>query len=358
MKQFLNAAVICVIALASCTTPFKKNKDGSEYKIISVTKGAKLLTGNFMELNVLAKYKDASIDTVLFSTIEEGMPQYGLYDTANFPMPFKEVFKNIHVGDSIVLRIPTDSILAKSQAQPGQTPPAYMKKGQFIYQYYTITNSYTTKEQVDSAQKTHMKVARERGYKKQLEQVEKMIGESKADIEKDDKVIEEYLAKNNIKATKTKWGTYIAVQNEGTGEKITTSETASINYTGKTFDSSKVFDSNTDPKFKHIGAYDVNMGQLSGLILGWFDAIAQMKKGTKATVYIPSALGYGKEGRGPDIKPGDILVFDMEVVDVMNEEALQAKQQAMQKQQMEAQQKMMDSIQKAQKNTAAPAPKK
>jgi FKBP-type peptidyl-prolyl cis-trans isomerase FkpA len=349
MKQFLSAAAFCVIALASCTTPFKKNKDGSEYKIISVTKGAKLITGNFMELNVIGKYKDS----VLFSSIEEGMPQYGVYDTANFPMPFKEVFKNIHVGDSIILRIPTDSILAKSQAQPGQLPPPYLKKGGYIYQYYTITNAYTSKEQVDSAQKTHIPVAKAKAYKKQLEQIEKMLGENKAEIESNDKKIEEYLAKNNIKATKTKWGTYIAVQNEGTGDKITTAETVSVNYTGKTFDSSKVFDSNTDPKFKHVGPYDVNMGQLSGLILGWFDAIAQMKKGTKAVIYIPAALGYGKDGRAPDIKPGDILVFDMEIVDVMNEEAMQAKQQAMQKQQMEAQQKMMDSIQKA-----APAPKK
>ena len=35
MKQIFNAAVICLIALSACTTPFKKAKDGSQYKIIS-----------------------------------------------------------------------------------------------------------------------------------------------------------------------------------------------------------------------------------------------------------------------------------------------------------------------------------
>ena len=83
------------------TTTYTKTPDGSEYKIFASASGAKLVTGNFMELNVVAKYKDS----LLFSTTEEGMPQYGLYDTANFPSPFKEIFKSISVGDSLVLKI-------------------------------------------------------------------------------------------------------------------------------------------------------------------------------------------------------------------------------------------------------------
>jgi len=165
MKQIFNAAVICSIALAACTTPFKKAKDGSEYKIISAKSGAKIMIGSFIEMNTLAKYKDS----VLSSSIDDGMPQYALYDTANFPAPFKEVFKTIHVGDSIILKISTDSIIAKSQ---GQAPP-FMKKGQHIIQSFTITNVFTTKEQMDSAQKSHIPLAKERGLKKQMEQVER-----------------------------------------------------------------------------------------------------------------------------------------------------------------------------------------
>src|SRR5882724_8736619 len=130
MKQFFNVAVICTIALAACTTPFKKAKDGTLYKVISKNSGTRLIAGNYMEMNVLTTYKDS----VLGSTYEEGMPQFGLYDTANFPIPYKEIFKSIHVGDSIVIKTSTDSILAKSQ---GQAPP-FLKKGQFIIQHYTI----------------------------------------------------------------------------------------------------------------------------------------------------------------------------------------------------------------------------
>jgi FKBP-type peptidyl-prolyl cis-trans isomerase len=347
MKQFLNVAVICAIALAACTTPFKKAKDGTQYKVISLTKGPQLVTGNYMEMNVVTKLTGKGKDSIMGSSVEDGMPQYGLYDTANFPPPYKEIFKSIHVGDSIFLKISTDSILAKAPA--GQAPP-FIKKGMFICQSYTITNVYTTKEQVDSAQKTHIKVARQKSAAKAIVQIKKILEENKDQLAKDDKAIADYLAKNNIKATKTEWGTYIAVQNEGTGDQLTSADIAMVNYTGKSFDSSKVFDSNTDPAFGHVQPYTVNLAMLEpgqGVILGWDDALLHMKKGTKATVYIPSTLGYGKSGNGPKIKGDAILVFDMEVVDVSTEEKMMAKQAEEQKKQMEAQQKAMDSLQKA-----------
>ena len=344
MKQIFNAAVICVIALTACTTPFKKAKDGSEYKIISTKSGAKVIKGDFIEMNSMATYKGGNKDSVLSSSREEGMPQYALYDTANFPPPFKEIFKTIRVGDSIVIRISTDSIMAKGQ---GQAPP-FMKKGQYILQSFTITNVYKTKEQADSMQKIYMPAATAIANKKQMEQVLKSLEPLKGQIEKDSKVIEDYLAKNNIKAIKANWGTYVAIKTEGTGEKLTETDAASVNYTGKTFDSSKVFDSNTDPKFKHVQPYDVSVGQLNGIILGWPDALKQMKKGTKATLYIPSSLGYGKGGNPQaGINPDAILVFDMEVVNVTSQQEMMAKQQAEEMQQQAAQQKMMDSLKNA-----------
>ncbi len=339
MKKIIYVTVICAVAMAACTTPFKKAKDGSQYKVISDGKGLKAETGNFLELNVLAKYKDS----LLFDTREEGMPQYGPYDTAGMPSPFKEAFRELHIGDSIVIRVSTDSILAKGQAAP------FLKKGQFITQTYKLVNIYKTKEQVDSAQKTHMKGAMEKAYQKQLGLVEKDLATNKAQLDKDSKEIEAYLAKNSIKATKTKWGTYVSIVTEGTGAQLTNKDIASVNYSGHVLDSTNLFDSNTDPKFGHVQPYDVQLGQIGGVILGWTDALLQMKKGTKAKVFIPSSLGYGKQGKQPGINPDQILVFDMEVVDAISEEARQAKQDEQDKLNQAAQQKMMDSL----KNAAA-----
>ena len=72
-----------------------------------------------------------------------------------------------------------------------------------------------------------------------------------------------------------------------------------------------------------------------------------MKKGTKATVYIPSSLAYGKNGRAPEIKPDQILVFDMEVLNVISQEDMAVKQAEEEKQMKAAQEKMMDSLKNA-----------
>jgi FKBP-type peptidyl-prolyl cis-trans isomerase len=346
MKKIIYAVVICTMAFAACTTPFKKAKDGSEYKVINNGDGRKVVNGNFMQLNVMAKYKDS----ILFNTVEDGMPQFGIYDTTSFQSPFKEAFKNIHEGDSVVIRISSDSILAR-----GQTAP-FLTKGQFIYQTYKVIKVFTTKEQMDSTQKTFAKGAQEKTFQKQFMLAEKDIAANKLQIDSDSKLIDAFMAKTNIKAGKTKWGTYIVIQNEGTGNTITSKDVVSVNYTGKTFDSSRVFDSNTDPKFKHVEPYQFAIGQLSGqnsVILGWTDALLQMKKGTKATIYIPSSLAYRKEGRMPEIKSNEILVFDIEVVDVTAMEELMAKQEAEQMKMQAAQQKVIDSIKAA--NPAAKA---
>ena len=50
-------------------------------------------------------------------------------------------------------------------------------------------------------------------------------------------------------------------------------------------------------------------------ISGWEEAIAKMKKGSVATVIIPSKIGYGAEGKG-DIQPYSTLIFEIEIVDV------------------------------------------
>ncbi len=337
MKKLIYAAVICAVALTACTTPFKKAKDGSEYKVISSGKGLKAVNGNFLELNIITKYKDS----VLYSTFDDGMPQFGMYDTAAFPSPFKEAFLNIRTGDSVVLRMLTDSIMKRGQGAP------FMKKGQYIYQIFKVSGIYTTREQADSAQKSHQKDAEAKMYDKQLKQIEKGLAENKAQIEKDSKTIEAYLAKNNIKAVKGKWGTYIAMQTEGTGNTPTKNDVVSVNYSGRVIDSTNFFDSNTDPAFQHVGALEVPMNQLDGLIAGWFDALYQMKKGSKATIYIPSSLGYGKAGREPRIKPDQILVFNMEVVDITTQEARMAKAAEERKKQEAEAERVKDSLRKA-----------
>jgi len=301
---FLLALIVSASAFAqNSDTGYVRTPDGSEYKIFKSANGIKFNPGNFMQMNVVAMYRDS----ILFSSNEENMPQYGMYDTTNFPHPFKDAFQNVATGDSIIIRIPTDSLMAKGQMAP------FMQHGQYIYQAYTLTNVYVTKEQVDSSQKVHAAIAQAKEDIKNA-----------ALLDKQNKTIEAYLASNNLKAVKTSKGVYMVITKEGTGNTVSVTDTAWVNYTGRSFSTQTVFDSDTDPEFGHVQSYPVAMS-MPQVIPGWVDAIFQMKKGTKATVFIPSPLGYGSRGNGERIKPDEILIFDMEIAKVSGKAKFKAK---------------------------------
>lgn len=345
MKKFFYLSVFCASALAACTGgAFTKTKDGVEYKIISKGEGKTVGYGNYIQMHITQLYNNGTKDTVLMDT-RDMMPRIQILDSVNTPLTYFTILSKMKKGDSLVLRILTDTAFKKNI----QEMPPFMKKGKYLYTLVKMVNIFETQEQADSANKAERFIAKPIIYKKQLEEIEKDLATKKQQADTDDKLIQEYLTKNNIKAHKTKWGTYVSITTEGTGENLTTDNIAILNYTGRTLDSGKVFDSNTDPKFKHTEPLEVNLGEFGGIILGFPDALLQMKKGTKATVFIPSVLAYGANGREPSIKANDILIFDMDVTNATTEEEAIAKQQAMQDKMIEEQKRVTDSLQKASK---------
>ena len=343
MKQFFYLSVICVLALTACTGAFKKGDNGIEYKIISKGSGKTVGYGNFIQIHIKQVYGGTK-DTVLLDT-RDIMPRIQMLDSVNTPVAYYKIISQMKKGDSLIIRLLTDTAFKNNM----QEMPPFMKKGKYLYTHVKLVNFFETREQADSANKAESLMAKPKVFKKQMEEVEKEMASKKQQLEIDNKIIQDYLLKNNIKAEKTKWGTYVAITTEGTGEKLNINDVAIVNYTGRTLDSGKVFDSNLDPQFKHAAPLEVSLAELGTVILGWYDALTQLKKGSKATVYIPSSLAYGENGKGGDIKPNAILIFDMEVIDVTSDEALAAKQQERQKQMMEAQQRSNDSLQKATK---------
>ena len=345
MKQFIYLAVVCMLALSACTGSFKKGDNGLEYKIISSGSGKTPGYGNFIQMHIKQVYSGTK-DSVLLDT-RDYMSRIQLLDTVNTPISYYKLLKQLKRGDSLVIRLLTDTVFK----DPKNVMPAFMKKGKYLYTHVKLLNFFETREQADSANQAETALAKPKIYKKQLEEVEKDLAGKKTQIEADSKMIEQYLAKNNIKAQKGKWGTFIAVSTEGTGAAISNADVAVVNYTGRTLDSGRVFDSNIDPKFKHTQPLEVHVGELGSIILGWTDALLQLKKGSKATIYVPSSLAYGANGNGSEIKPNENLIFDIDVTDIQSEAAFAAKQKTMQEDMMkkmqESQQKAADSAKKA-----------
>jgi len=332
MKQFFYLAATAMVVMTGCKTPFKKAGEGVEYKIISDGKGKQLKAGNFFELAVEQKYKGNNKDTVLYSSRNESN-QIAQLDSSQTGPVFYKIFSQVRAGDSIIIKQAVDSLLKRN----AQLPP-FMKKGGNIFLNYKIINVFDTKEAADSA------------YAKIMTQKAKNDSIKGIDLaKKDDKTIADYLKSKNIQAVKAPKGTYVQIINPGEGDAVDTSKVLKVFYTGKGFEDGKSFDSNVDPAFGHADPIFVHLNRQSGLITGWFDGLPLLKKGGKGVLYIPSGLAYGPRGRSGSIKPDAILIFEVEVADVITEAQAKIEEEAAMKKQEADQRRMIDSMSKAQK---------
>ena len=98
---------------------------------------------------------------------------------------------------------------------------------------------------------------------------------------------------------------------EGDGAEATAGRPLSMQYVGKSFSTGKEFDASWDrgePFAFTLGAGEV--------IPGWDLGIEGMREGGRRILVIPSELGYGEQGSPPDIKPGETLVFVVDLKSV------------------------------------------
>jgi FKBP-type peptidyl-prolyl cis-trans isomerase len=347
MRKFSYLILLLAVSFTSCEESFKKGEEGIEYKIIADGKGEKIKNGEYMQIHFAQYYNNGKTDSLL-SDSRDNLSAIDMFDSASVPKNFYNILGQMRKGDSAVMRLLTDTILKQN---PGRTPP-FMKPGHMMLTTIKMVNIFKTKEEADSARQADMQVAERNRVAKEA-----------ASIAKDDKTLNDYFSKNNIKTVKGAAGTYVEILQPGTGPNIDTSVVVQTNYTGKLLDG-KTFDSNTDSAFKHVEPLYVNMTSDPSLgvnvITGWKDGLKMLNKGAKARFYIPSGLGYGSQGNGADVPPYSILVFDIEVADVLNKEQgrtiaaeQRKKMEMMQQIQMQMQQQMQQQMEQQQ----APQPK-
>lgn len=126
--------------------------------------------------------------------------------------------------------------------------------------------------------------------------------------ELDEQTILDYLAANNIEATRHESGLYYVITKEGTGDQPNNYSTVEVFYKGFLINGN-IFDQTTSS----TGPY---AGFLQDLIVGWQVGVPLLKEGGSGTFYIPSAMGYGPDGAN-SIPGNSVLIFDIDLITVL-----------------------------------------
>lgn len=130
--------------------------------------------------------------------------------------------------------------------------------------------------------------------------------------------VEDFLNKRDTAYQKTESGLCYVIEREGTAEAPQAKQYVKMHYTGKFMDGRK-FDSSHDRNEAFI--FQVGVGRV---IKGWDEGVPLFKVGSKGTLYIPPQLGYGSQGAGGVIPPNASLIFDIEVLEIVEEAAYNA----------------------------------
>jgi len=98
---------------------------------------------------------------------------------------------------------------------------------------------------------------------------------------------------------------------EGDGAEATSGSTVAVHYVGVAHSTGEEFDASynrgTPLQFR------IGVGQV---IQGWDEGVEGMKVGGRRQLVIPPHLGYGDRGAGGVIKPGETLIFVVDLLEV------------------------------------------
>lgn len=316
MRVLTTILAASVLLLTSCNK-FKKTKTGFAYKITSVSK-EKVKQGNAIKFNIELKTKFGDKDSVLVSTYNEAAA-FEVVDTARIARQkhsFFEILTMLGKGDKAEFVMSVDTLI-KMNAIQGYDK--LFKKGGTINGRLEILNVYPTQDAARPDYDAEMKKAQEKQKAKMEAERIKMEKESVGEAVKEKAAIEKYLADKKLKATMTRSGSYVVIENAGdAAAKADSGKMASVYYKGTVLSTGEEFDSNMKGGVKGK-TLDVSVGIAgtpNSVIRGMDEGLRLFGKGGKGKLIIPFNLGYGPQGSPPVIPAFSTLVFDIEIADV------------------------------------------
>jgi len=293
-KKLLNPLALMIVvgltALMACSSKyagFDKTESGLYYKIYKVsTDTVKAQTGNWVMLDMRYAYKDS----VLFdSKTAMSEPVRFQLPPSDYPGDIYEGIRMLGIGDSAEFIVSSDSLFMKTFRQP--TRPAFIDSNSVI-KFFIRLVAVDTPESL---------------------------------AKKEQEALQKYLADNNITVAPTASGLIFLENAAGQGGAIDTGMMVKCHFTVSSVGGGQIFSSyeRGEPlKFEYGKRFDTP---------GFDEGISMMKKGGKATLIVPSSIGFGEMGRGPTIPPYTTLLYNVEIVDLQSKAAYEKEQSELKK---------------------------
>ncbi len=239
--------------------------------------GPKAKKGDIMSLHIQTYVNE---DSLFFSSYDAKAPiDYNIGDPS-FKGDFMSGLHCISEGDSVAFWVSVDSLIKYGVTTVG-------KKGGYLK--YVI-KAYALDDAVNFQLKRNKAI------------------DNRFDEEM--RILSNYFQANPQDVKRTKSGLHYVINSKGDGPKGQVRRKVKVHYKGWVLNG-KEFDSS----YKRNEPIGFVLG-LKMVIPGWEEALTLLNVGDKATIYIPSKLGYGVKGNGDAIPPNAILVFDMEFVEM------------------------------------------
>ncbi|MEO1051808.1 MAG: FKBP-type peptidyl-prolyl cis-trans isomerase [Bacteroidota bacterium] len=297
-KLLVMIGVIFTIYACSEQPEYITTASGIQYKFVEDEEGDTLKLGEFMVANL--EIRDDK-DSVIISRLEES-PALFKKDQLwlNASGRLEEVVNLCSSGDSVVIKMKAEDIFEPG----GGTLPPNVQRGSIL----TVAMGVTDVLDNDGYRQWQNKLMEKNALERlALLSKDQLDANSKAQLEKDEQLIDAYLEENGITAEQDEYGLRYVITQEGEGETAKLTDVIKVNYHGKLLENGETFDQNNGIEFG-----------LTQVVPGWQIGFQKLNPGTKATLYIPSGLAYGPRGAGGSIPPNAVLVFDVELLEIKN----------------------------------------
>lgn len=288
---------IGALFLLGCNQTSKKRLtvNGYEYMLHTSGKGEKPVPGDYAYFH--AQLRNG--DSVLYSSRDQPQMPFiqipALEENANRrTSPVEDILREMTLGDSATVLISLDTI-------PVEMRPKGFENATVMF-YDVVLLDIKTQEEYDveaQREKEEQMKAMELAQARQAE-VATMLSQT----------LEQFKSgalKDQL--TESETGLKYIIHEKKDGPKLQMGDMANVHYYGVLMDGTMF-----DNSFQRGQPISFPLGQ-GRVIKGWDEGLSYLKRGEKATFFIPYNLAYGEQGSPPTIPAKSDLVFYVEIVE-------------------------------------------